>query len=106
VEERLSTKGIEAKQGCPFFGAAPRFLTQFLSPTNLSHPITILASNFGISNLFPNRFFFKISFTNKRKYFLPPSQTLLTQNTVHRKAKILDLHPTVWWGHVVCAKEN
>jgi hypothetical protein len=59
VEERLSTKGIEAKQGCPFFGAAPRFLTQFLSPTNLSHPITILASNFGISNLFPNSFFFK-----------------------------------------------
>jgi hypothetical protein len=57
VEERLSTKGIEAKQGCPFFGAAPRFLTQFLSPTNLSHPITILASIFGISNLFPNRIF-------------------------------------------------
>ena len=82
VEERLSTKGIEAKQGFSFFwcGAAVfdtiSFFHEFVSPHH--HP----CFNFGISNLFPNRFIFLISFTNNQNFFATFTDTFSTKHSV------------------------
>ena len=88
-----------------FLGATPRFLTQFLSSTNLSHLITILASILVFLTCFQADFF-KTSFTTTKIFFCNLHRHFChkTQCTERKRSWIFTR--LFVGGPVVCAKEN